>query len=191
MVRMDENMPFLLQYENVAWYENGKVRILDRRIYPTEVRFVECVTYQEVVQAIADMVTQSAGPYTAVGMGMALAAWQVRDKGAAEQDAFLQQAAYDLAHARPTTANRYGQITYRCAEVAKEALAAGKDPVEAIVENTAGGYDSDPVLWRDHHRHRDPGRPLSEQGLQSVLRRDPALSAGGAADLRLLRPDGL
>ena len=104
MVRMDENMPFLLQYENVAWYENGKVRILDRRIYPTEVRFVECVTYQEVVQAIADMVTQSAGPYTAVGMGMALAAWQVRDKGAAEQDAFLQQAAYDLAHARPTTA---------------------------------------------------------------------------------------
>ena len=82
------------------------------------------------------MVTQSAGPYTAVGMGMALAAWQVRDKGAAEQDAFLQQAAYDLAHARPTTANRYGQITYRCAEVAKEALTAGKDPVEAIVENT-------------------------------------------------------
>ena len=63
MVRMDENMPFLLQYENVAWYENGKVRILDRRIYPTEVRFVECATYQEVVQAIADMVTQSAGPY--------------------------------------------------------------------------------------------------------------------------------
>ena len=48
----------------------------------------------------------------------------------------MQQAAYDLAHARPTTANRYGQITYRCAEVAKEALAAGKDPVEAIVENT-------------------------------------------------------
>lgn len=101
MVRMDENMPFLLQYENVAWYENGKVRILDRRIYPTEVRFVECVTYQEVVQAIADMVTQSAGPYTAVGMGMALAAWQVRDKGAAEQDAFLQQAAYDLATPAP------------------------------------------------------------------------------------------
>ena len=65
MVRMDENMPFLLQYEHVAWYDNGKVRILDRRVYPTEVRFVECVTYQEVVQAIADMVTQSAGPYTA------------------------------------------------------------------------------------------------------------------------------
>ena len=136
MVRMDNDMPFLLQYENVAWYDNGKVRILDRRVYPTEVRFVDCFTYQEVVKAIADMVTQSAGPYTAVGMGMALAAWQVRGKSESEQNAFLQQAAYELAHARPTTANRYGQITYRCAELAAKALAEGKDPIEAIVEST-------------------------------------------------------
>ena len=57
MERMDAGMPFLLKYENVAWYENGKVRILDRRIFP-EVRFVECSNYQEVVKAIADMVTQ-------------------------------------------------------------------------------------------------------------------------------------
>lgn len=135
MVRMDENMPFLLRYENVAWYEDGKVRILDRRVFP-EVHFVECETYQEVRQAIADMVTQSAGPYTAVGMGMALAAYQCRDKGVAEQVAFLKQASYELAHARPTTANRYGQITDRCAEVAQAALEAGKDPIEAIVENT-------------------------------------------------------
>ena len=135
MVRMDENMPFLLQYENVAWYENGKVRILDRRIFP-EVRFVECTDYHEVAQAITDMVTQSAGPYTAVGMGMALAAWQVKDKTEAEQLAFLAQAAYDLAHARPTTANRYGQITNRCLEVARQALAEGRDPISAIVENT-------------------------------------------------------
>lgn len=60
MERMDAGMPFLLKYENVAWYENGKVRILDRRIFP-EVRFVECSNYQEVVKAIADMVTQERG----------------------------------------------------------------------------------------------------------------------------------
>lgn len=140
MERMDQNMPFLLRYENVAWYEKGKVRILDRRIFP-EISFVECEDYRQVVKAIADMVTQSAGPYTAVGMGMALAAYQVREKGKEEQLSFLQQAAYDLAHARPTTANRYGQITYRCAEVAKEALESGKDPVEAIVENTVASLN--------------------------------------------------
>ena len=136
MNRMDEGMPFLLQYENVAWYDGGKVRILDRRIYPTELRFVTCTDYREVVQAIADMVTQSAGPYTAVGMGMALAAWQVRDRGKEEQLAFLRQASYDLAHARPTTANRYGQITGRCVNAAAEALERGGSVVEAIVENT-------------------------------------------------------
>ena len=135
MVRMDENMPFLLQYENVAWYENGKVRILDRRIFP-EIRFVECTDYHEFAQAITDMVTQSAGPYTAVGMGMALAAYQVKGKSETEQMAFLEQASYDLAHSRPTTANRYGQITNRCVEVARQALAEGKDPINAIVENT-------------------------------------------------------
>ena len=136
MKRMDEGMPFLLQYEHVAWYEDGKVRILDRRVYPREVRFEVCETYRQVVRAIADMVTQSAGPYTAVGMGMALAAHQVRDKGRAEQPAFLRQAAQELAHARPTTANRYGQITFRCADVAEAALEAGQNPVAAIVEDT-------------------------------------------------------
>ena len=136
MEHMDQNMPFLLKYENVAWYENGRVRILDRRVFPTEVRFVECSDYREVVQAIADMVTQSAGPYTAVGMGMALAAWQVRGESKEKQTAFLKQAAYDLAHARPTTANRYGQITFRAADLAEAALEAGKDPIAAIVDST-------------------------------------------------------
>lgn len=135
MELMDYNMPFLLRYENVAWYENGKVRILDRRIFP-EVSYVVCTCYQDVVRAVADMVTQSAGPYTAVGMGMALAAYQVREKSPQEQNRFLRQAAYDLAHARPTTANRYGQITHHCADVAMAATEAGQDPVEAVVDTT-------------------------------------------------------
>lgn len=136
MERMDQGMPFLLKYENVAWYDGGKVRILDRRVFPSEVKFVECSDYREVAQAIADMVTQSAGPYTAVGMGMALAAYQVREQSRDKQKEFLNQAAYDLAHCRPTTANRYGKITYRCAEVGAQALDEGADPIQAIVENT-------------------------------------------------------
>lgn len=136
MERMDQGMPFLLKYENVAWYDGGRVRILDRRVFPSEVKFVECSDYREVAQAIADMVTQSAGPYTAVGMGMALAAYQVREKSRDKQKEFLNQAAYDLAHCRPTTANRYGKITYRCAEVGAQALDEGADPIQAIVENT-------------------------------------------------------
>lgn len=80
MERADKDLAFLLRYENVAWFEDGEVRILDRRIYPAKVEFVTCRTHQEVARAITDMVTQSAGPYTAVPMGMALAAWECRDK---------------------------------------------------------------------------------------------------------------
>lgn len=136
MQRADYDLPFLLTYENVAWYENGKVRILDRRIYPTEIRFVECKTHQEVAQAITDMVTQSAGPYTAAGMGMALAAYETRGKKEAEQVTYLEKAAHTIAYARPTTANRMGKITSSCLEVGKAALAKGQDPVEAIFLST-------------------------------------------------------
>ena len=136
MKRCDFDLPFLLRYENVAWYENGKVRILDRRIYPTEIRFVECVSYREVAKAIADMVTQSAGPYTAAGMGMALAAFEVKDKDAESQRAFLKQASCDISHARPTTANRMSIVTEGCFKAAEEALSAGKNVIEAIFNRT-------------------------------------------------------
>ena len=70
MERADKGLAFMLRYENVAWYDAGEVRILDRRVYPGRVEFVTCRTHAEVAQAIADMVTQSAGPYTAAAMGM-------------------------------------------------------------------------------------------------------------------------
>ncbi len=134
MERMDQGMPFLLQYENVAWFENGQVRILDRRVFP-EKKFVTCTDYREVAQAITDMVTQSAGPYTAVGMGMALAAWQVKGKPEEEQRAFLKQASWDLSHARPTTVNRYSQVTEGCRAAAEKALDEGGDPVQAAMDS--------------------------------------------------------
>ena len=136
MERKDAGLAFLLHYENVAWYEAGRVRILDRRIYPEKITHVECSSWQEVRQAIADMVTQSAGPYTAAAMGMALAAYQVRNEGAEKQRRFLAEAAQGIAHARPTTANRMGLITAGCLAVAEDALNAGQDVVAALF-NTA------------------------------------------------------
>lgn len=136
MERKDEGLAFLLKYENVAWFEEGKVRILDRRIYPTEIQFVECCTYEEVTKAVHDMVTQSAGPYTAIGMGMALAAWQARDLNQKDFWDFMSKAADSLSHARPTTYNRYKQITDGCLESAKKAVKNGECPYQSIFEAT-------------------------------------------------------
>ena len=125
----------MLQFENIAWYEAGAVRILDRRIYPVEVVKVECRTHREVAEAIRDMVTQSAGPYMAASMGMALAAWECRGRSEAEQLKYLEDAAYTISHARPTTTWRMTKITESCIAAAKKEFAKGSDDVsEAIKE---------------------------------------------------------
>lgn len=136
MERVDEGLAFMLKYENVAWYEKGRVKILDRRIYPIEVSYVTCTSHKEVAKAIADMVTQSAGPYTAAGMGMALAAYECRELIESEQIKYLENAAYTLANARPTTANRMTLIVNGCLEVSKTARNNGQDIAEAIFQHT-------------------------------------------------------
>ena len=133
MVRADEGVGFLLRYENVAWYEDGAVRILDRRIYPIRTEFVICHHHEEVAQAIADMVTQSCGPYLAAAMGMALAAYEARDLREKELTAYLEKAAYTLSHARPTTMAEMTRVTGRAMGVARREIAAGHTGL-ALVE---------------------------------------------------------
>lgn len=141
MERQDRGLAFMLQYENIAWYENGAVRILDRRVYPGWVEFVTCRRHEEVAQAITDMVTQSAGPYTAAAMGMALAAHECRAMRAEEQLAYLAQAAETISNARPTTAARMRLVTGSSLAAAKEALAAGRDASAAVVEAAVAAND--------------------------------------------------
>ncbi|HZH93133.1 MAG TPA: S-methyl-5-thioribose-1-phosphate isomerase [Tissierellaceae bacterium] len=136
MERQDRDLAFMLRYENVAWYEDGKVKILDRRVYPTSVRYEVCNSHQEVAQAVTDMVTQSAGPYTAAGMGMALAAYEAREMKEVDQLEYLRKAAETIATARPTTTKRMRIIVEGCLEVAETALEEGKRVDEAIFLHT-------------------------------------------------------
>jgi len=138
MVRADEEVGFLLRYENVAWYEDGAVRILDRRVYPIRTEYVTCRRHEEVAKAIADMVTQSGGPYLAAAMGMALAAYEARDKKEGELLAYLEKAAYTLSHARPTTVAKMVRVTERAMGAVRQAVAEGRAGlalVDALQEN--------------------------------------------------------
>ena len=47
MLRQDLDLAWMLQYENIAWYEDGKVYILDRRIYPIDVKKVEVIGWRQ------------------------------------------------------------------------------------------------------------------------------------------------
>ena len=103
MNRMDAGLAFMLQFENVAHYENGIVKILDRRIYPTETTYVSCKDYHQVAQAISDMVTQSGGPHMAAMQAMVMTAYQVEDRSKKEAKKVLAEAVDTLGTARPTT----------------------------------------------------------------------------------------
>ena len=136
MERPDQDLAFMLQYENIAWYENGAVRILDRRCYPRTVSFVTCRRHGEVAKAITDMVTQSAGPYTAAAMGMALAAFECRDRSEAGQRAYLHAAADCISNARPTTAKRMAHICRTMLDAAEDAWKRGV-PVDLAIRDRA------------------------------------------------------
>lgn len=149
MERPDKHLAFMLRYENIAWFEDGAVRILDRRVYPGSVSFVTCETHREVARAVTDMVTQSAGPYTAAAMGMALAAHECRRLKAGHQKRYLQKAARTLAGARPTTAERMKLITDACLNAASEAIDQGRNAADEVVRFT---------VERNNIRYRKIGR---------------------------------
>ncbi len=132
--RADSGLGFLLRYENIAWYADGAVKLLDRRVYPTRVEWVECSTVAEVAQCIADMVTQSAGPYTAAAMGMALAAYECKDLPNGERLEYMQSSAHILSNARPTTTDRMSRICTPCLEVAVQNIANWDRVPELIVQ---------------------------------------------------------
>ncbi|MCB2090682.1 MAG: hypothetical protein KDF58_04475 [Alphaproteobacteria bacterium] len=67
-------LPFVVNPENIARFENGKVRIGDRRQYPFKKDYVTCESVDEVAQAIKDMVTQGSGPWMAAVNAMRIVA---------------------------------------------------------------------------------------------------------------------
>ncbi|MDR1536869.1 MAG: s-methyl-5-thioribose-1-phosphate isomerase [Clostridiales bacterium] len=134
---MEENifkdLPFLVQPDNVARFEDNKVFILDRRIYPFERKFVQCDDYQQVAEAIRDMVTQSYGPLYSVSYGMVLAAHSAGNKPSKQQIGIMESAARTLGSARPTN----NSIAYQTAFMlnqAKKAISEGLDVKSLMLE---------------------------------------------------------
>jgi methylthioribose-1-phosphate isomerase len=112
--------PFLVRPENVVRYQDGIVRILDRRDYPFKVEFVECVTVEDVAVAIREMVTQSLGPGPTAGYGIAQAAREAQSQSASAQKEHISRAAQILVATRPTNDN----IRLMVSRVAEAAVAA-------------------------------------------------------------------
>lgn len=158
--RYDYDLPFMLKFENVAWYQDGIVKILDRRIYPVRTEFVECTHYREVAEAIKDMVTQSEGPYVAAAMGMVLAVYEAKEKSQDEIWKHACQAAYDLSHARPTTSVQMTGIVNRGLKVIEEALKSGRSSDALVDAVMKFAFD---YINTNYQRYTKIGRSMAER----------------------------
>lgn len=144
MARADDGLPFLLRYENVAHYRDGAVWILDRRKYPAGEEFVHCADYHQVAKAIAEMVTQSGGPWLAAALGMVSVSREVRGLSPEAAKQNLQFAADILCQARPTTSENMKAHIERVLKVAQNAIDGGEDAEEKtyayVMENLEKRY---------------------------------------------------
>lgn len=147
-----EGLGFLIHPKNVASYEDGIVKILDRRIYPLQVEYVTCTDYHDVVEAIRDMVTQSMGPWWASALGMVQAAKKSGTLPQSDAVTYLKKAADDLGHARPTTSVFQVRHMQRILEVALRSLDEGKDIETATLEYVYG------LLEDRYNEDREIGR---------------------------------
>src|SRR5271169_952980 len=94
-------------YTVIEWTD-GVVRMLDQRLLPHQVSYMETRSYAEVAEAIRNMTIRGAPAIgVAAAYGMALAAVHSPAADAAALRADLDQAAATLRAVRPTAANLF------------------------------------------------------------------------------------
>ena len=126
-MKIDEGLPFLQKIDNIARYENGKIIVHDRRVYPARIEYITCEDYYDVAQAIKDMVTQSYGPWVISLLGMINAARKAKDLKKTKAQEVLKDAAHVLSTARPTTSHGMAYAINKVLNFALQALEEGGD----------------------------------------------------------------
>lgn len=121
--------------------EADRVRILDRRVFPFETRFVDCRTVEEVALAIEAMVTQSGGPFYASSAGMVLAARMAQGQPPKARREIMQAAASRLIATRHTNnliANAVGAMLVEAeARMADDTFATGMEAAMHTIWETS------------------------------------------------------
>ena len=135
------SVPLLADSVRLRGEAEGGVDILDRRVYPQQIRWVHCPTVADVATAIRDMVTQSSGPVFAASAGLVVAARAARDLPAGEAADSLHEAGDLLAATRPTNNHVRDVVASVLAVLEQPAAAAGGDALVAAVTASAAGID--------------------------------------------------
>lgn len=159
-------------YRPIQWVDN-RLRLLDQRLLPAEVAYIDYQDYRAVADAIRIMVVRGA---PAIGItaayGMALAARASRSVDSAGVFADLQAAATVLRRSRPTAINlswaidrilrRVGDRRLSVAQAVREAVLVEAQAIEALERdsNYKIGVNSLPLVPQGakilHHCNTGP-----------------------------------
>ncbi|MCD6514269.1 MAG: s-methyl-5-thioribose-1-phosphate isomerase [Candidatus Odinarchaeota archaeon] len=124
-------MPTLLK--RTVWYEDGIVKMLDRRQLPDKIIYLELSTYEEVAKAIEDMAIQGATAIArAAGYGMVLAVEKNMNKPIDDFKKALDKAAARLKQTRPT-GSELVPLVDKMYKMAIESLEKGEDVIDKMV----------------------------------------------------------
>ena len=95
----------MVEYRSLRWMD-GTVRMLDQRLLPHELKYLDFTDYHDVAQAIKDMVIRGApaiGAASAYGLALAALHSKAKDTGGMRKE--LNDAVIVLKAARPTAVN--------------------------------------------------------------------------------------
>ena len=126
----ESELPLLIQRRGMAVWDQGVVRILDRRALPLKEVYVDCKSPEDVAVAIENMVIQGAFSISiAAGFGLAL----TQPSSSGDVVSSIKKSAERLTQTRPTGL-ALSRMTQACVSVAQTAKESNGDPIKAILE---------------------------------------------------------
>jgi methylthioribose-1-phosphate isomerase len=132
----------------VDWHD-GKVRMIDQRELPWELKLLDFDDYRQVASAITDMVVRGAPAIgAAAAFGMALAARQCQGGDRLTLIRCLEEAAATLKKARPTAVNLAWAVDRLLRVAGNEDLSGVDDIREAMLEEARRLADEDVEINR-------------------------------------------
>ena len=96
-----------MRFKTIEW-KKDRVRILDQRRLPREVRYIDCKNVSSVAEAIRTLAIRGAPAIgVAAAMGVALAARKIRSRFPGVFRENLKDAFEEIGQARPTAVNLF------------------------------------------------------------------------------------
>jgi methylthioribose-1-phosphate isomerase len=99
-----------MKFKTIEW-RGDRVRLLDQRKLPTEVRYIDCKDASSVWQAIRNMTIRGAPAIgVAAAMGIALAAKNIRTRRSGRFSQIMENVCRQMKQSRPTAVNLFWAI---------------------------------------------------------------------------------